>query len=164
MPVPAAIAAALPYILDDHIGDWMFMSPRFFAAGVAVAVLAMNGPRHPAWGWAAYLASVALLSLEPSEWCWSNIPDRHRAEVAAHLAVTIAWTLSASALLAAGFAWRQRTWRFAALGLFGLTAGKLLVIDMADAQQLTRIASFAVLGMVLIGAAYAYHRLEKWMG
>jgi len=164
LPAAALAAAAVPFVMNDHIGAWMFIAPRFLVAAIAVVLIAVNARRNPIWGWLAYLVAVVLLSLEPSEWCWKTIADRRDAEISAHLAVTIAWTFSASALLAAGFKWRQRTWRLAALGLFALTAGKLLMIDMADAQQLTRIASFAVLGMVLIGAAYAYHRLERWMG
>jgi uncharacterized membrane protein len=164
LPAAALAAAAVPFVINDHIGAWMFIAPRFLVAAIAVVLMAVNARRDPIWGWLAYVVAVVLVSLEPSEWCWKTIPDRREAEISAHLAVTIAWTVSASALLAAGFTWRQRAWRLAALGLFALTAGKLLMIDMADAQQLTRIASFAVLGMVLIGAAYAYHRLERWMG
>jgi uncharacterized membrane protein len=43
----------------------------------------------------------------------------------------------------------------------GLTAGKLLLVDMADARELTRILAFMLVGLVLIAAAYAYHRLER---
>jgi uncharacterized membrane protein len=51
--------------------------------------------------------------------------------------------------------------RFAALMLFGITALKLVIVDMARVNQIYRIVSFLVLGLLMIGASYLYHRLEK---
>ncbi len=58
--------------------------------------------------------------------------------------------------------WRKvRSLRLSALGLFGLTALKLVVVDMANVKGVYRIASFFALGLVMIGASYLYHRIEK---
>jgi uncharacterized membrane protein len=57
-----------------------------------------------------------------------------------------------------------RSLRLAALGLFGLTALKLVLVDMAEVQEVYRIVSFLVLGVLMIGASYLYHRVEKRLG
>jgi uncharacterized membrane protein len=38
---------------------------------------------------------------------------------------------------------------------------KLVIVDMARDNLIYRIVSFLVLGLLMIGASYLYHRLEK---
>jgi uncharacterized membrane protein len=77
------------------------------------------------------------------------------------MSLSVTWGAYAIAMLAIGF-WRKvRSLRLAALGLFGLTALKLVLIDMAKIQEVYRIISFLVLGVLMIGASYLYHRVEK---
>ena len=56
-----------------------------------------------------------------------------------------------------------RVVRLVALGLFGLTAAKLVLVDLAVLRQIYRIVSFLVIGLLMIGASYLYHRIERWM-
>jgi uncharacterized membrane protein len=76
-------------------------------------------------------------------------------------AVTVVWVILASIALVVGFRFSQRTMRLLALGLFALTAVKLLLVDMSGFQQIYRIVAFMLVGVVLIGASYLYHRLER---
>jgi uncharacterized membrane protein len=76
----------------------------------------------------------------------------------------VVWVVLASAALVVGFRWRLRLVRYLALGLFALTAAKLLIVDMNGVQQLYRILAFMLVGVVLIAASYAYHRLERRLG
>ncbi|MBA2480152.1 MAG: DUF2339 domain-containing protein [Planctomycetes bacterium] len=155
---------------------WMFANQRC-ALGVATVVLMLLVRRgfrpldhllgQP--GRTALLAIPAVLvwllvTLEPSTWLTTNLVDQTTASRAATFSITLAWLVYAAALLAAGFRWQIRWVRFTALGLFGITALKLLLIDMAHAQQLFRILSFLATGLTLIAASYAYHRAEKRMG
>jgi uncharacterized membrane protein len=73
------------------------------------------------------------------------------------------WGVYATALLAVGFRGRNRPLRLVGLALFGLTALKLVLVDMAEVKQIYRIVSFLVLGLLMIGASYLYHRVEKWL-
>ena len=57
----------------------------------------------------------------------------------------------------------MRLLRFAALGLFGITAAKLVLVDIAGVKQIYRVISFFVLGLLMMGGAYGYHRVEKWL-
>ena len=50
-----------------------------------------------------------------------------------------------------------------ALALLGLTAIKLVLVDMATVKQMYRVVSFLVLGILMIGTSYLYHRVEKWL-
>jgi uncharacterized membrane protein len=79
------------------------------------------------------------------------------------MALSIAWGVYASLILAVGFWQKVRPLRFAALGLFGATALKLLVIDMAKVEGGYKIAAIFVVSALMIGASYLYHRVEKWM-
>jgi uncharacterized membrane protein len=77
------------------------------------------------------------------------------------LALSCAWSGCAIALVGLGLGWRRRGLRLAGLALFGATAVKLLLVDLAQLEQIYRVVSFLVLGVVLIGASYLYHRAER---
>lgn len=63
--------------------------------------------------------------------------------------------------LSAGFFYRQPVLRKVAFGLFAATVLKAFLYDMAETAAPFRIASFTVLGAVLIGASYLYHRYKE---
>ena len=105
-----------------------------------------------------------LLSVETYAYFIDAIADRSRAGWVALMALSIVWGLYATALLAVGF-WRRVRWvRFTGLALFGLTAAKLIFVDMASVKQAYRIVAFFVLGLLMVGASYLYHRAEKLLG
>ena len=56
---------------------------------------------------------------------------------------------------------KSRTLRLSALALFGATALKVVISDMSKVEEVYRIVSFLVLGVLLIGASYLYHRVER---
>jgi uncharacterized membrane protein len=102
-----------------------------------------------------------LLSTETYIYFDQAVADRERATWVAQMSLSVTWGAYAIALLAIGFWRRVRSVRLAALGLFGLTAIKLVLIDMAQVEEVYRIMSFFVLGILMIGASYLYHRVEK---
>jgi uncharacterized membrane protein len=77
------------------------------------------------------------------------------------MSISVVWGIYATAVLVIGFWRRVRSLRLSALGLFGLTALKLVIVDMAKVEEVYRIVSFLVLGILMIGASYLYHRVEK---
>jgi uncharacterized membrane protein len=102
-----------------------------------------------------------LLSVETYLYFFERIVDPERARWVAQMSLSVVWGIYAIAILAIGF-WRKvRILRLSALGLFGLTALKLVIIDMAKVEEVYRIVSFLVLGILMIGASYLYHRVEK---
>jgi uncharacterized membrane protein len=71
------------------------------------------------------------------------------------------WGVYALAFIIAGFWLRQRAMRLSALALFGLTALKLLLVDMDYLEPAFRLFSTVVLGLLMLGTSYLYHRVEK---
>ena len=107
------------------------------------------------------MALLALLSTETYQYVKMTVGNREKALQAAQMALSIVWGGYAAAVLAFGFWRRLRPVRFAALLLFAATALKLVFVDLASLEQIYRIMSFVALGLLMIGASYVYHRVEK---
>ena len=74
------------------------------------------------------------------------------------LAVSAWWAVCAGALVVFGFYRRLAPVRIAGLFVAGLAVIKVLFFDLANLDQLYRVGSFVILGGVLLGVAYLYHR------
>jgi len=75
-------------------------------------------------------------------------------------AISVLWALFATALMILGFARSVTTLRRVSLVLFAVTLLKVFLWDMAHVSTPYRIVSFLVLGLMLIGASYLYHRYK----
>ncbi len=75
-------------------------------------------------------------------------------------AISVLWALFATALMVLGFARSATTLRRCSLVLFAVTLLKVFLWDMAHVSTPYRIVSFLVLGLMLIGASYLYHRYK----
>lgn len=111
--------------------------------------------------WYAALFGFAFCTIEAPAHYLHAISDPALAKRVATFSVTVVWVMLAISTLIVGFQWRLQLVRYLALGLFALTAAKLLIVDMNGVQQLYRILAFMLVGVVLIAASYAYHRLER---
>ena len=146
---------------------WVYLNARHLVSLGAVVTLlvyarACHGLSMELLGLGTLLLLV-LLSVETYKGFLYAIGDPHRAAWIAQMALSILWGCFATVLLAVGFMRHVRPLRLAALGLFGLTAGKLAVVDLANIQEVYRIISFVALGGLMIGASYLYHRVERSM-
>jgi len=79
----------------------------------------------------------------------------------ARTSLSVLWPVYAAILLALGFRMDSRPLRWTALGLFGLTLGKVVLVDMAGLPGFYRVAAFFVLAVVLGGAAWAYQKIAR---
>ncbi|MDZ4802555.1 MAG: DUF2339 domain-containing protein [Bryobacteraceae bacterium] len=70
--------------------------------------------------------------------------------------LSLAWGGEAAALLAAGFLRTDRILRLSALAIFLLCLLRLFVFDLRGLDTPSRILSFIVLGLVLLGASFVY--------
>lgn len=109
----------------------------------------------------ALIFGFACCTIEAPAHYLHAIDDPILARRVATFSVTVVWVALAAGSLVVGFHRRRRPLRWFALGLFALTAAKLLLVDMNGVQQLYRILAFLLVGVVLIAASYAYHRLER---
>jgi len=149
----------------------LYLNPRF--GGCALVVLALffswwlayrrNGNAELQQVLFAAAEGSALLFLSLEGYQWGSLQALHgaHAEWMAQLMLSLTWGVFALALLAAGFARRSRGMRITALCCFGITVLKLLIVDLATLEQIYRIISCFVIGLLLIGASYLYHRIEK---
>lgn len=76
-------------------------------------------------------------------------------------AVTAAWIVYALALIALGFTLDRRVLRLGGLAVFGVTVGKVLLVDLADVDPAVRVVLLLALGMAMIGGAYWYIRSRR---
>jgi uncharacterized membrane protein len=106
-------------------------------------------------------ALLALLSTEVYTFCTDVITEYTTARRAGQMSITLVWSVYAAGLLWVGF-WRRWRWvRWGALGLFGISAIKLMAVDLSFLKDVPRIIAFLVLGLLMLAASYLYHRLEK---
>ncbi|MCB9475950.1 MAG: DUF2339 domain-containing protein [Deltaproteobacteria bacterium] len=144
--VLAAVAfAAYPWMrrrVEDVASDDDRLFERLLA-GAAVAFV-----------WAA-------LSLEVYGHFQDTIEDVNVRRWVSQMALTITWALFAATVLVLGFRWQRRNFRLAALLLFGVTAVKLILVDIAGVKEIWRIAAFLGVGALMIGATYLYQRAER---
>jgi uncharacterized membrane protein len=82
------------------------------------------------------------------------------AEVQGRL-LTVALGIEGVGLLLAGFWLRERTFRLSGLTLFLFCIGKLFVYDLRQLDTLSRIFSFIILGLLLLGASWVYTRFRE---
>jgi uncharacterized membrane protein len=87
----------------------------------------------------------------------SDIDRRHELWLG-QMALSVLWSVYAAVLMAIGFIRRAAAMRWAALGLFGVTVIKVMLVDIAVLQQLYRIVAFFVLGLLLLLVAWGYHK------
>ncbi|MCP4453972.1 MAG: DUF2339 domain-containing protein, partial [Planctomycetes bacterium] len=159
----------------DHTG-WLYLNLRFVAALAGVALfmtyglvlrrvedLKVQAVVRSVFG--TFVAAVILLfvwfNVETYLFTVKSIDAAEQARLAAHMAISLVWGVYASGLLVFGFAKRVRVARLSALALFGATALKLVFVDLSGVEEIYRIISFVVLGLLIIAASYLYHRAEK---
>jgi uncharacterized membrane protein len=111
--------------------------------------------------WVVLVGLLLLLSAEPYTYWKDTVADPAKARWLALMSVSVVWAVYASVLLVVGF-WRNRSaLRLAGLALFGATALKLVLVDIAGVAQIYRVVAFLVLGVLMIAGAYLYHRVEQ---
>ena len=76
------------------------------------------------------------------------------------LALTVMWTVYATALLGLGFRLSRARLRWLGMAMYGVSVVKLFLVDMANVQQLYRILAFFVLAVVLGLVARTYQRFK----
>jgi hypothetical protein len=84
-----------------------------------------------------------------------------RAEREGGLAISVLWTLFATALLSAGLGLRSLPLFYASYALFALTAAKVVLVDVATLPTLYRMLSFLALGALLLAGAWLNLRFRE---
>ena len=149
---------------DLAVARWV-TAATFFPLGFYSAWLALRrkvqvfrdpqAPAHP-YMFAAFGALLfCFLNMEVSGFFSDLLP------AARFAAVSVLWTLFSVALISAGFRLGNAALRKTALGLFAATIIKVFLFDMSNMATPYRIISFMVLGLLLVGTSFLYHRYKN---
>jgi hypothetical protein len=169
---------AVVHLVNTQL-DWsrssamLGLHPGLLASGllaVALGLLAMRRLRDLPSEARAFLTIAALSlgvlliwsasSLEVAR-VLSQVTGEARVRKAA---ISIWWGLFAAGLIGTGF-WRHAPLaRHAGLALMTIAAGKVVILDLAGVPPVWRIASFLMLGLLMLGVAFAYAKATASRG
>lgn len=151
--LPALLVAACVLLAAAAV-RWMQVRPRGFDLVLQ---------------WVAGVGGVLLvwliLSIETYDYFtarmhnWREDPEHLRR--VARTSLSVLWPVYAALLLGLGFWLHSDRLRWTALGLFGLTLGKVVLIDLADLPGFYRVTAFLVLALLMGSAAWGYQKIER---
>jgi uncharacterized membrane protein len=136
------------------------------ALTVALAVRGYLSPRDREARWATLAAGVAgvyLLSIatvDAFQAQLSGMTPYEELQKQAQVALSVLWALIGVATLTWGLARSRPDARISGLALLAVVTVKVFVVDLAALDVAYRVLSFVALGILLLGAAYLYRRLE----
>ena len=153
---------APPSGLRDGVGD--LVAAAFAIALVAAAAFAMLWVRE--WrreaalalevaGAAAlvYLPSIAIVDLTARA---GEDPGQ-----APQVLLSAFWSLTGLGSLVYGLVRDERRFRLGGLVLLGIAVVKVYLYDLAELDEIYRVLSFIVLGLLLLAGAFAYQRIRR---
>jgi hypothetical protein len=163
----AWIGVSLSNMLEGRHGLGL-LAPEF-ASGLMIALGLWLLPtrvltKGDAWitlakvcAFAAPVVLLACTTLEAAQ-IGRELAGDSKGELAA---VSIWWGVFASGLIAWGFARKTALARHFGLALLAATALKVVLFDLAEASSLARVASFMVVGLLMLGVAAGYAKVTS---
>lgn len=156
--VPAAVVANLQFAVGALLVMLLSMEARF--ANRMIAPAGDGDARRLGRIRAFTLAAIGAMVL----WMGSLEIDRAlmNQPMAMQTGLSVYWGVFAVALVLLGFIRRPggiAAVRYAGLSLLSVTALKVLFIDLAEVDNIARVISFLVSGLLLIGTSIVYSRL-----
>jgi uncharacterized membrane protein len=111
----------------------------------------------PLTGMTALAMIFLILTLDTYQFCVVHFPAQH---LLPHAVLSVVWSLYGALLLLVGF-WKQlSTLRWAAIGIFAITLGKVLMIDLGWLAGMYRILALLLIALVLGGVTWVYQRRQ----
>jgi uncharacterized membrane protein len=123
-------------------------------AAAALTAGAMGGTRGRRAAALHILAAVATVAVLTAEFSRIDGPWRNAA-------ITLLWAGAAMASIGVGLALRRRHLRWFGFVLFGLSAVKAVLVDLAGLRGLPRIAAFLGAGALWLVLSFVYQRLAR---
>jgi len=101
-----------------------------------------------------YLASVAIVDA-------SGASATTGTTQSGQLLLSAFWSATGVAAVVAGLVTNRRRLRFGGLALIAIAILKVFLVDLATLESIYRAGSFVALGLLLIGCAFAYQRIQR---
>ena len=156
-------------------GEWMhhwLANPGTLAAAAAAAALfalrggagALPSGERPialtaVIGFVAFSATMVARFFDPR-----TGPPFESSVALERAAVSVWLALAALGLVIVGFRANRTAVRWAGLSLLGFTALKVVVLDLAGAEPIWRVAAFIATGLLLVGTSVVYSRASRVSG
>ena len=140
----ACFAAALFFVRRNEVSLSDDERNLFAAVGVAVNVFALWALSMEVWDVFGRMQTASSAGIDPG--------------LAQQLALSLLWTLYATALIAVGMRNSLPPLRWQGLALFGLVVGKVFLLDLSFLERGYRIISFMALGVVLLVVSFLYQK------
>jgi uncharacterized membrane protein len=172
--VPLAIVQLWSFAWDMYlVNDYPFLDLRVLSAAVIVGVL---------WGVVTFMGhhrdqmtidendtivpTLALIAHSVALWVVSVEVIDYMATTSAlgeaeRVALSLVWLGYGLVVLVWGVACRSALARTISLVVLGLAALKIFIYDTTALPDLYRFISFLVLGVILLGVGYVYHRYNE---
>jgi uncharacterized membrane protein len=105
--------------------------------------------------------TVVLLTLEADAYWRQEGALRPDATFARGMSLSVLWALYAGLLIAIGIRRRYAPIRYFAIALFGLTIGKVFLVDLSDLEGIYRVLGLLIVGAILLVVSFLYQRGSK---
>ena len=160
----------LPRLSKPAVEAVVIANPQF---GVGLALLLLAGVVIRAWpreGWPeeprrAVVALLATVIAAIGFWLGILEIDRIFADAteaaARQTGFSIYGGIYGATLIVIGFIRKLPVCRYAGLALFGVVVAKVLIVDMAEVDRVWRVASFVIVGLVLLATSVGYARVAQ---
>lgn len=143
--------------------------PNLADAAVLIALAAMQAVarRQPArWPLPEVVHTVMILAAGLGTWAfvWRWVVLKSGGT---HFYLTASWAVLALGVFAAGFALRERMYRWLGLGILAASVARVFFSDVWKLDLLYRILSFMALGIVLLVLGFIYtkyqEKIKEWL-
>ena len=166
----AILILANPATTGEAVGslpffDWLMPAYLLPAVLALVAARSLAPPYRPVLASYAVFAIFVWITLEIRHLFHGTVIGPRQSLTGPELwAMSGGWLAYGAALLVAGLRMKMRPLRLAGIGLVGLVAVKVFIVDMAELDGLWRVLSFLGLGLSLIALGTVYRRLADRPG
>jgi uncharacterized membrane protein len=109
----------------------------------------------------ASAVTVLMLTAESTKYWTEQGALLADATFARGLTVSLVWAFYAAVLVVIGIARRYAPIRYTAIALFGLTIGKVFLVDLAGLEGIYRVVGLMIVGGVLLAVSFLYQRAVK---
>jgi uncharacterized membrane protein len=156
----AATVEAPPEALIDGVANLAEALVAVVSVGLSAFVVGLLVDRRELWmalfGVAAvsfvYAASLLIVDVLQG--------DAAEQSQSAQVTLSVFWGAVGLAAIVLGLAYGLRELRLGGLVLLGIGVAKVFAYDLAELDELYRVISFVVVGLVLLAGAYAYQRVR----
>ena len=160
-----AVPDALVYGVEDLL-DAAIALVAVAAAAILMSLLLPPERREERLAFASlgaaalvYLGSVAIVTaFQPDPSGFGTVTGVLDERQQGQLLLSAFWAIAGVGALVAGLARRTRAIRIGGFVLLGIATTKVFLFDLSALEALYRVGSFVALGLLLLGAAFAWQR------